>query len=106
MGMHDDKVLTWNVSWKQAAGLAAVFALCFAVIYFEALVIGFTVVTIALSVFFVMVGFDIGLPKGVAAETIDAPGASAASAEEGRSVPAREPRRNPARNVGRGARSA
>ena len=63
MGMTDNKVLSWNITWKQWLGLAAIGAFCFAIVYTESLTLGYVIATVALSAFFVVVAFDIGVSK-------------------------------------------
>ena len=55
-----------RISAKQLAGLAAVVVACAAFVYFEALVVGYVFVTLLLCAFFVVVAFDIGVPKRTA----------------------------------------
>ena len=63
MGMTDNKVLSWNISFRQWLGLAALGVFCFVIVYTESLILGYVVATLALSAFFVVVAFDIGVPK-------------------------------------------
>jgi hypothetical protein len=63
MGMTDNKVLSWNITWKQWLGLAALGAFCFVIVYTESLTLGYVIATLALSAFFFVVAFDIGVPK-------------------------------------------
>ena len=44
-------------------GLAAIGAFCFAIVYTESLTLGYVIATVALSAFFVVVAFDIGVSK-------------------------------------------
>lgn len=50
------------------AAVAAAVAFVFIVIYTNSLVVGYVVATLLLSAFFVVVAFDIGVPKQTAAE--------------------------------------
>jgi hypothetical protein len=63
MGMTDNKVLSWNITLKQWLGLAAIGLFSFVIVYTESLILGYVVATLALSAFFVVVAFDIGVPK-------------------------------------------
>ena len=76
MAITDNKVLSWNVTWRQWLGIAILLTACFIVIYFGALIAGYVVATLALSAFFVVVAFDFGVsgrrleePESPAAET-------------------------------------
>jgi hypothetical protein len=63
LAITDNRTLSWNINLKQFLGLVALFALCFVAIYTNSLVIGYVVVTLALCAFFLVVAFDVGVPK-------------------------------------------
>lgn len=63
MAMQDGKNLSVSISVGQAAGLVAILVAAFLVIYFDAVILGYILAVFALSAFFLVVGFDIGLPK-------------------------------------------
>ena len=93
MGIQDNKTLSFNISGRQMLGLAVILVLCFVAIYFNALTIGYVVVTLALCAFFLMVAFDYGIREG-------APEAPVERAEEAKPDDAQRPR------TGRNARTA
>jgi hypothetical protein len=61
--MQDGKYLGWNITGRQALGVCALVALGFLVIYLDAVLVGYVLAVLALSAFFLVVGFDIGIPK-------------------------------------------
>ncbi len=63
MAMQDGKYFSLNISVGQAAGLVAILVVAFLIIYFDAVILGYVLAVFALSAFFLVVGFDIGLPK-------------------------------------------
>jgi len=80
MGMTDNKVLSWNITWKQALGIVVLGVFCFVIVYTESLTLGYVIATVALSAFFVIVAFDIGVPK----RRLEEPSQPAPSLEEER----------------------
>ena len=60
-----------RVTASQIGGILAIVAVCFLFVYFEALVIGYVFVTLLLCAFFVVVAFDIGVPKRPRSEEAD-----------------------------------
>jgi hypothetical protein len=63
MGMQDGKLFGWNVNARQAVGLVALVGLAYLIVSFDALVIGYVIMVVALSTFFIVVAYDIGIPK-------------------------------------------
>jgi hypothetical protein len=61
MGLQDNKGFSLNISARQLVGIVIAFALCAVAIYANALTVGFIVVTLALCLFFLAVGFDYGV---------------------------------------------
>lgn len=57
------KVARQRVDGRQAAVVGIVLALAFVVIYFDMIVLGYVVAVVTLSAFFVVVAFDIGVPR-------------------------------------------
>ena len=64
MPVTDTPTFGWNISAMQILVLVGLVALVFAVIYTGRLAIGYLGMTLALSAFFLVVAFDIGLPRG------------------------------------------
>ena len=83
MGMTDNKVLSWNITWKQWLGLATLGVFTFIIVYTESLIIGYVIATVALSAFFVVVAFDIGVPK---VRRLEEPAEPAAPTEDERKI--------------------
>lgn len=63
MAMTDNKTFGWNISITQAVSVLVIAVLVALTIATGNLAIGYIVMTLALSVFFVVVAFDIGLPS-------------------------------------------
>lgn len=63
MAMQDGKTFSLNISVKQALGVGAILLVAFVIIYFDAVILGYVLAVLALSAFFLVVGFDIGVPK-------------------------------------------
>ena len=53
---------------RQIAAVAVVFLLGSLFIYFEAIIAGFVVAVLVLSAFFIVVAFDVGIPKDRASQ--------------------------------------
>ena len=62
MAITDNKTFGFNITWQQAVGLLLVLAVVFLAIYTNSLVIGYTVMSLVLCAFFVVVAFDLGIP--------------------------------------------
>jgi hypothetical protein len=74
MAITDNKTFGWNINWQQAVGLLAILVIVFLAIYTNSLVIGYTVMSLVLCAFFVVVAFDVGLPgsgRTAPAEPVD-----------------------------------
>ena len=65
MGIEDNKTFSFNINLKQAAVITGIFVLCLVAIYLKALTVGYVVVTLILSAFFLAVAFDYGISKRV-----------------------------------------
>jgi hypothetical protein len=68
VALSDNKVISGRISLKQVLGLGSILAFCFLFVYFDALVVGYVIAVAALSAFYLVVAFDIGLPKSRADE--------------------------------------
>ncbi len=63
MAMREGKYFSLNIGWKQWIGLGVMLAIGFLIIHFDAVIFGYVLAVLALSAFFVVVAFDIGVPK-------------------------------------------
>jgi hypothetical protein len=72
MGISDNKGFSFNISLRQVGALVLAFALCMVAIYWNALTIGYVVVTLALCAFFLAVAFDLGLTRKPGSELPEA----------------------------------
>jgi hypothetical protein len=81
--MQDGKTFGWNVNGKQALGLCAFLVVGYRIVHCEALVFGYGLAGRALSAFFMIVAFDIGVARQPKPEAlpIEAPEADLAAAE-------------------------
>lgn len=52
-----------RINWKQALGLVVILAIGYVIVHFDAIILGYVLAVLALSAFFIVVGFDIGIPK-------------------------------------------
>ena len=68
MALTDNKTLSWNISLKEIGAVIAIFILVVIAIYFEAIVIGYVAMTLALCGFFLAVAFDVGITHHAARE--------------------------------------
>jgi hypothetical protein len=78
MAIQDKQGFSLNINARQFVGILVAFALCAVAIYFEALAVGYVVVTLILCVFFVAVAFDYGVnrsagPLASESEAIEGP---------------------------------
>jgi hypothetical protein len=64
MESKDGKFFNLNISLRQWVGIGALLAITAVVVYYDAVIFGYVAVVLALSAFFIVVGFDLGLPKG------------------------------------------
>jgi hypothetical protein len=64
MESKDGKFLNLSISLRQWLGIGALLAITAVVVYYDAVIFGYVAVVLALSAFFLVVGFDLGLPKG------------------------------------------
>lgn len=96
MGIDGKQSQRGGITLKQIGSVLVAFALCFIAIYWNALTIGYIVVTLALSAFLLIVAFDYGLDKS----------RPAVSSDENEGASAGAPDARPTRRGGRNARTA
>ena len=84
MAITDNKTFGWNINVWQFLGLVGVLVLVVVAIWTDSLKIGYTVMTLALCAFFIVVAFDLGVRKGgraPAGAAPEAPGDARAARE-------------------------
>jgi hypothetical protein len=76
MAITDNKTFGWNINLKQFGGLVLIGAVVVLAIWSDSLVIGYTLMTLVLCAFFMVVAFDIGLGRTGKTPATEAPDAA------------------------------